>query len=226
MEHPILNAIRRESFTPFGWFAPRREDGVPDEARFVILIGNAGPEMFYRFSRERDSTRHSLDEWCRVVVGALARGLDARAAYPFDTPALPFLSWARRAGAGHVSPLGLNIHPQYGLWHAYRAALLFPVAFDLPPLSAGAHPCETCVDKPCLSACPVGAFSLQRYDIEACTNHIAAVAGGECMSGGCLARRACPVGRAYAYNLPQAKFHMKAFLAARLKARGHSAANR
>ena len=25
----------------------------------------------------------------------------------------------------------MNIHRDYGLWHAYRAALLFPVAFDL-----------------------------------------------------------------------------------------------
>ena len=72
------------------------------------------------------------------VVGDLARDLDARAVYPFDMdPPWPFLTWARAANAGHISPLGLNIHPAYGLWHAYRAALLFPVAFDLPRLSAG-----------------------------------------------------------------------------------------
>ena len=46
--------IRRAGFTPLGWFAPTPEDKVPDGARFVILIGNAGPDMFRRFARERD----------------------------------------------------------------------------------------------------------------------------------------------------------------------------
>jgi hypothetical protein len=35
------------------------------------------------------------------------------------------------------------------------------------------------------------------------------------MTGGCLARRACPVGTDYAYDPRQAAFHMTAFLAAR-----------
>jgi hypothetical protein len=214
MEHPVLNAVRRAGFTPLGWFTPSPQDGMPHDAEFVILIGNAGPEMFRRFARERDPAKDSLDQWCRERIGALARDLDAKAVFPFDKPPYPFLTCARRGGGGHVSPLGLNIHPQYGLWHAYRAALMFPVAFDLPPLSPGPHPCESCADKPCLSACPVSAFSAGRYDIEACVDHISSGDGETCMSGGCLARRACPVGQAYIYAPAQAQFHMNAFLAA------------
>jgi len=213
MEHPVLAAIGRASFTALGWFAPKPEDEIPREARFVILIGNAGPAMFRRFQREGGGG--TLDDWTRRAVSALAGDLDAEAVFPFDKPPLPFLTWARRAGAGHVSPLGLNIHPTYGLWHAYRAALLFPVAFDLPAHSAGAHPCESCVGKPCLSACPVGAFSGSRYDVPACATHIGSAAGADCMAGGCLARRACPVGQAFTYAPVQAQFHMRAFLAAR-----------
>ena len=123
----------------------------------------------------------------------------------------PFLTWARRAGAGHVSPLGLNIHPTYGLWHAFRAALLFPVAFDLPMQSAGAHPCETCADKPCLSACPVNAFNGTTYDVAACASHLDSPAGHDCMDNGCLARRACPVGQGFTYHPFQAQFFMRAF---------------
>jgi epoxyqueuosine reductase QueG len=214
MDHPVLNAIRRESFTPLGWFAPRAEDGVPAGAQFVILIGNAGPDMFRGFARERDPARDLMDDWCRNVIGQLARDLDARAVYPFDKPPLPFLTWARRAKAGHVSPLGMNIHSVYGLWHAFRAALLFPVAFDLPPNSAGAHPCESCAGKPCLSACPVGAFSGRDYDVPRCIDHNASPKGIDCMTGGCLARRACPVGRPFAYGQDQMQFHMRAFLTA------------
>lgn len=181
--------------------------------RFVILIGNAGPDMFRRFARDGYD---SMDEWTRAVVEPLAADLDARAVFPFDVPHLPFLSWARRGGAGHVSPLGLNIHQTYGLWHAYRAALLFPVEFDLPRVSAGAHPCETCVAKPCLSACPVSAFDGKTYDVDACGVHVNA-GDNACMEGGCLARRACPIGVQYQYAKQQAQFHMQAFAKARMK---------
>lgn len=216
MEHPILTAIQRAGFTPLGWFEPTQADQVPDGARFVILIGNAGPRMFARFARERAPDRDSMDAWTREVVDDLARDLDATAAYPFDVaPPYPFLSWAIRAGAGHVSPLGLNIHPTYGLWHAYRAALLFPVAFDLPQPSAGAHPCDTCREKPCLHACPVDAFDGKSYDVRACAAHLTVTDGQDCLSRGCLARHACPVGQGHAYTAEQAGFHMRAFLRAR-----------
>ncbi len=218
MEHPVLTRINREGFTPLGWFEPSAEDCVPGNARFVILISNAGPQMFQRFARERDPAKDSLDAWTEETLRPLARGLDAAIAFPFEKPALPFLTWARRAGAGHVSPLGLNIHPQYGLWHAYRAALLFPVAFDLPRNPAGPSPCESCPDKPCLSACPVLAFDGKSYDLTACGQHLLSDAGAPCMDGGCKARLGCPVGRAFTYHPEQIRFHMRAIQAARRSA--------
>ena len=216
MEHPVLTRIRREGFVPLGWFAPKPDDKIAGGTQFVMLIGNAGPDMFRRFARARGPS-DSLDDWTRSVVDPLAQDLDATALYPFDKPAQPFLTWARRGGAGHVSPLGLNIHPTYGLWHAYRAVLLFPVEFDLPRMNAGAAPCETCADKPCLSACPVQAFDGTSYDVAACGRHILSDAGQDCMTGGCKARLACPVGRSYTYEPMQVQFHMKAFQAARRK---------
>lgn len=202
---------------PLGWFAPGQNDRVPQGTAFMILIGNAGPEMFRRFSRERTPALATLDAWTKATVDVLAEDLSATAIYPFDTPPAPFLTWARAANAGHISPLGLNIHPTYGLWHAYRAALLFPVAFDLPRLSAGAHPCESCAEKPCLSSCPVGAFDGTGYDYKSCGRHVLSEAGQDCMTGGCLARLACPVGRGYAYAPAQMQFHMRAFAEARKK---------
>jgi ferredoxin len=207
VEHPILNSIRAAAFTPLGWFAPRDMD----ETKFVILIGNVGLDMFRRFARERDERTASLDGWTKAVVDPLASNLEARAVYPFDIPHQPFLTWARLAGAGHVSPLGMNIHGQYGLWHAYRAALLFPVEFDMPRNSNGAHPCESCADKPCLSACPVSAFDGTTYNVSACGTHILSNAGADCMGGGCRARLACPVGKQYQYHPRQMQFHMRAF---------------
>ncbi len=208
MEHPILSAIIRASFTPLGW----SESNQPD-SKFMILVGNAGPAMFRRFSRE--SNGRTLDQWTKDVVDPLADDLGARAIYPFDKPPQPFLTWARQCGAGHTSPLGLNIHSEYGLWHAYRAALLFPVVFDLPRHRNVTHPCETCVDKPCLTACPVNAFDGTSYDVTACAQHLETTAGSSCMTNGCKARLACPIGASYQYTTQQKQFHMRAFFQAR-----------
>ena len=214
--HPVLTAIEVEGFTPLGWFDPQPGDGVPrlaGGARAVtaVLIGNAGHAMFARFSAERDPLRDRLDDWCRDVLGKLAAALGAGVHFPFDAPPLPFPTWARRAKAGHASPLGLNIHPRYGLWHAYRGLFTFAQHLALPPPETGPHPCEACPGRPCLAACPVGAFTRSGYDVAACAAHIGSTEGGRCMTAGCLARHACPVGAAYRYEPRQAGFHMTAF---------------
>jgi epoxyqueuosine reductase QueG len=219
MEHPILMRIVQEGFMPLGWFAARDSDRLPGAQSFVILIGNAGPDMFRRYAAERGAASTSLDDWTRKTVDRLAAELDATAAYPFDTPHLPFLTWARRGGGGHVSPLGLNVHATFGLWHAYRAALLFPVAFDLPRHGAGAHPCDSCEGKPCLSACPVSAFDGSSYNVSACGRHILEDPAQDCVPSGCKARLACPVGRDYTYGPQQMAHHMEAFRASRARER-------
>ncbi len=69
--------------------------------------------------------------------------------------------------------------------------------------------------RPCLNACPVGAFSVSGYDVAACASHLETDAGADCMDLGCRARRACPVGAEHAYGPEQASFGMRAFLQAR-----------
>jgi hypothetical protein len=216
----IIAAIARAGFAFRGAFHPGDGDGVPDLAPGIptttlVLIGNAGPDMWRNFSRERDPDRDLLDEWSRDRIGALAKDIGARAFFPFTKPPLPFQRWAGRAEKCHPSPLGIFIHPDYGLWHAYRGALGFAARLILPEPTPRPSPCATCADKPCLSACPVGAFDGKGYDVPACARHIASPDGHDCMERGCRARRACPVGRAYAYEPAQAHFHMRAFLRAR-----------
>jgi hypothetical protein len=136
--------------------------------------------------------------------------------FPFDGPPfLPFQRWAQKAEPVHPSPLGILIHPDWGLWHAYRGALAFAERIDLPLPDRRSSPCESCAGKPCLTACPVGAFTSAAYDVPTCVTHISAPAGAECITG-CLARRACPVGLGYHHIAEQARFHQRAFLAAQL----------
>ncbi|WP_108881959.1 hypothetical protein [Anderseniella sp. Alg231-50] len=205
--------IRGESFEVLGWLD--HGDGVEFEGRSLVLIGNAGPAMFGRFASERDPAHDLMDHWTRDVLAPLADELGAHAQFPFDTPHPPFLTWARAAGAGHTSPLGMNIHPKFGLWHAYRAAFLFDHGITHPSVTDSGSPCDSCPDKPCLATCPVGAFTRDGYDVPACAAHLSSPQGEPCRTGGCMARNACPVALEYFYSPDQTRFHMVAFMKAR-----------
>ena len=205
-----------------GGFHPRADDAVPALAdgrptRTVVLIGNVGDSMWPVFSAAPeavDGQPHPLDRWSRRVIGAIAVELDAAACLPGDGPPwLPFVRWARRAEPVTESPLGILVHPDYGLWHAWRGAVLLPRRIALPARDRRPPPCETCPDQPCRTAWPVGAFGPHGYDVAACADFLTGEEGGRC-GGGCLARRACPVGQQYNYPRTQQALHLDAFLVA------------
>jgi hypothetical protein len=194
-----------------GGFHPAAEEGgLLQHVGTVLLVGNAGGAMWEAFSPHIDGERNPLDRWTKRVIDPLAENFDARAVYPFGPDAPPFQRWALRAESVHASPIGILIHPEYGLWHAYRAALLFSERLDLPPRTETASPCESCVEKPCLLACPVSAFTGTAYDIGACAAHLASTEQ-TCLSVGCHARNACPIGEEWRYPEAQTRFHMAAF---------------
>ena len=199
-----------------GGFHPAPEDGEPDEAATLLLVGNAGAQMWRAFAAGRREEPHPLNAWTRRVVSEVAEAVGATARFPFDGPPYwPFQRWARKAEPVHPSPIGPLILPVYGLWHAYRGALVFRERLALPARDEGASPCDDCADRPCLSRCPVDAFPAPgRYRVPACVAHVAAPEGADCLGLGCRARRACPVGRDYVYEPDQARLHMTAFLAA------------
>jgi hypothetical protein len=216
----LAAAVAEAGFLARGGFVPEPGDGVPvpkgvATVRTLVLIGNAGPALWRAFAADPGRPtrgRRPLDEWTRAILDPIARRFGAHAVYPFEGPPyLPFQRWARRAEGLHPSPIGTLIHPEYGLWHAYRAAFLFTRDLDVPAAPVHASPCETCAEKPCLSACPVGAFAPGCYDVPACVGHLARPEGADCMELGCRARRACPVGRAYTFAPAQAAFHMAHF---------------
>ncbi len=191
---------------------PDLADGQP--CRSVVLIGNVGSSIwpaFQSWRKQSPRTDHPLDDWTKAVVRPVAAAFQATPFFPSDPPWQPFQQWAMRAEGLKSSPLGILIHPQFGLWHGYRAAL----AFDCPMPQTGsepaAHPCDTCLDKPCLSNCPVDAVAPEHFDVSACRTHLATPEGeGGCMAAGCLARGACPVGASYRYQHEQLQFHMAA----------------
>lgn len=200
-----------------GGFQAEAEDMLPVGIRTVLLVGNAGPELWRRSGNAFRDEPDAMDAWTRRTMEPIGASVGATVLFPFGGPPHhPFQRWAKKAEGLHTSPVGMLIHPVYGLWHAYRAALCFPNPVSMPPRVVAENPCDACSGKPCLSVCPVSAFSESSgYDVAACAGYLKAPEGVDCMALGCGARRACPVGRDFIYDPGQAAFHMQAFLRAR-----------
>ena len=218
----LVDAIER-LFAPHGLFyrggfnpAPGSLDIANDGVvGTIILIGNAGSAMWAPFQADpiaRDGRPNPLNRWIEQVVGSAADSLGARPVYAHQGPPfLPFLTWAAQGDAVSPSPLGLFVHPDFGLWHAYRAALLFEEALELPTKDRRPSPCEACLDRPCTTACPVPGNELIRDHVLGCAGS-GLPEGQDCWQQGGGARRACPVGCAYRYAPAHMRFHMDAFL--------------
>lgn len=200
-----------------GGFAVRPEDSLPEVAqgrpgRKLVLLGFTGAQQWAAFGSSTefiDGQPDPLDRWSVRVVGQLATEFGARPLYPFGGPPWwPFQRWAQRAEALHASPLGILMNAEYGLWHAYRGALLFAAEIAVPPRKPWPSPCASCATPPCIASCPAGAVTAHGFDRVACAAHVASPEGIPCRSG-CLARGKCPVAAAHRYGTDQAGFHMR-----------------
>ena len=204
-----------------GGFFPEPGDGIPllsngSPTRTVVLIGNAGSALWDSFTREvHNNGRHSLDHWLTPIITKAANKVDAEPIFPNQGPPfIPLAKWAMRAESVYRSPIGILIHSTFGLWHVYRAAFLFNDKVPVPNRSDDPNPCSSCVSQPCLRVCPADAFGSDRFNAYACSSFVESEWGENCRDRGCMARRACPIGRDYSYFPAQQKFHTAAMLEA------------
>ena len=189
-------------------------DGFDPPDGTLVLLG-AGPDFWdvFRISAElQDGKPDPVDRWSARVVGDMASCLGATACFPFGGPPYrPFIAWAQRSGRAFPSPTGMLVHDRVGLMISFRGALKFDHDPGLPQV-VGVPPCDTCENRPCLTACPVGALGEGvAYDVEACHAYLDTPDGADCMSNGCKARRACPVSAGAGRTSAQSELHMKAF---------------
>jgi epoxyqueuosine reductase QueG len=199
-----------------------RLDRLLPGARAALIVGSGGPTFFDRFASEspeaRDGAPNPLDRFTARVVGAAVAGALAPLAvahatyFPFvaSAPLIPFQRLGRAAGLGGPGPLGLQIHPVYGPWWAYRALVV--VDRELPRVPAPGDGCAGC-DAPCIAACPASAVAVTGFVVPAC--HARRLAAEACRLS-CAARIACVRGPEHRYSDSQLGFHMSASMPKRL----------
>ena len=196
-----------------GGFNPEPDmPGLPEGSGTLLLIGPDEPGYWPHLTAQpewRDGKPDPVDRWSRRVIGRLACDLGGKARFPFGGPPYhPFSHWALRTGRVWDSPVRLLVHAGQGLLVSFRGALVLRQRLHLP---ATEKPCDSCADRPCLTACPAGALGAAGYDVPACHRFLDSPAGADCLSGGCLVRRACPASLGYARMVEHSAYHMRQF---------------
>ncbi len=209
----MIPALAAERLAVLGGFHPTPDDDLPPGTGTLLLIGPDGPGFWSHFAAAPEATDGQpdpMDRWSARVIGRIASDIGATALFPFGGPPhRPFYTWALRTGRCHPSPVALLVHDEAGLFVSFRGALALSEWLDLPP--APLNPCDTCIDRPCLAACPVGALTGADYDLPACHAYLESAAGQDCMAAGCAVRRACPVSARHGRLPAQSAFHMRNF---------------
>jgi len=171
----------------------------------AILVGDGGGEFFSRFLAGRREEDDPLDSYTRRVVRGVVEevvGAGFEIFHPFagERVHLPFQRLGMAAGLPAPGPLGVQVHPRFGPWWAYRAlvALAMPMAGE----GALAESCRGCA-APCVNDCGEHAIDGGRW--------VAGSLRGEIVCGdGCGARLRCPVGAGARYSAEQIAFHARA----------------
>jgi len=203
------------------------EAAAPARARSIVLVGNGGGDFWRAYSefaerhpgwRER---ANPLDDYTREVIerdvapAARESGTRCRTVYPFmqGGATLNFIELAKLAGLGGPSIIGVVVHPVYGPWIAFRAALIVDLELDSPGAALGFDPCPGCVSRSCMAACPASAVAFPAgWDIPKCLTHRVEVEGG-CASR-CHARAGCVIGPEHRYPDDELAYHQGRALAA------------
>ena len=170
----------------------------------LILLGHAGRRLWTCVQAAHLPGEHPIDDYTTQVVSRLFTPLLGNApsqlVYPGEVM-IGLQALGHLAGWHHPAPFMVGIDSQWGSWSAYRAVILAQSQFPISPRSHLAPPCPSCLNPPCISACPAQALQGGEFVFSRCST-FRLLENSPCAQG-CLARLACPVGQEHRYDEAQ-----------------------
>lgn len=192
---------------------PMRDAGIAvgDYSRLVV-VGHGGRGMWEALGRFGFRTDDPVDFFSTHLVQQMIGDYldDARSQiiYPGRGPGVPLIRLGEAAGWSRPSPIGPGIHPEYGLWFAYRVAFLTDAPLLETEKPSPLRPCDTCEGRPCLGGCPAGAVRWPvDFQLQPCLGY--RLAHESPCADRCLARLACPVAPQHRYSDEQIGYHYR-----------------
>ena len=208
---------------------PYRASALAPDAKSIVVVANGGGALWEALKRHAEKNPgwmdrdHPLDDFTKTVVeNHIAPVIGESGArfsilFPFlqGQRTLNFIELGKAAGVAGPSILGVLIHPKFGPWMAFRAAILIDQLIDEPGEARDYDPCPTCTARTCIAACPTGAVSAASgWDIPRCVAY-RIESEADCRAR-CHSRVACVVGPEHRYPDDElAHHHGRAFRAMR-----------
>ena len=200
----------------------RSKLGETEDFRQLILLGHGGKQLWECVQAAGIAGEHPIDDYTIQTIKQVFTEQLAdhryRLLYPGDAP-VGLQQLGKLAGWHQPSPFMVGIDAEWGSWFAYRAVVLADTDFfPFLPVDPGtsrcfygpgasscfhgrSHPCSTCSEQPCISACPAAALSDGIFALDKCIAYRRQ--DGSACQFTCLARVACPVGSEHRYSEAQ-----------------------
>jgi len=178
--------------------------------RQLILIGHGGgliwsAVMASRFKKSTDPIDMFSIDHVKQWFALHAPEVSFEMIYPFSQQPVALQKLGELAGWHHPSPFRIGINQPWGSWFAYRVAVLADSCFEPTQRFCSASPCDACVDKPCIAACPASAMADGDLSLNECVAY--RLKSGSACKHQCLSRLACPVGVEHRYSSEQINYH-------------------
>ena len=211
----IQQQAQKHQLDIFGALHVDKHDNVPEGISTLILLGPLEPGFWDHVTSQpefSDGNHNPMDRWSKRIIDLVADSTNSFAVYPFGGPPYhPFISWALKSGRCWQSPVLILVHNTAGLFVSFRGALCFSETLVFPQLPSQS-PCDSCIEQPCKTACPVNAISRDTFNATICRTYISSEVGIDCLDRGCKVRRACPVSKNYGRCDEQSRLHQLAFI--------------
>lgn len=179
----------------------------------LILLGHGGRKLWHAMTNQDFAQPHPIDHFsCTTfneAMSQVAPNSEYKILYPdhdHNHVHYNLQQLGQLAGWHHSSPFRVGINSEFGSWFAYRLLVIANTHFPVTKKVVSTSPCHTCLEKPCLTACPASAVHYhQEYEWQKCFDY--RVTDDSLCHNRCVARLACPVAKQHQYTIDQVNYH-------------------
>ncbi|MFA6238564.1 MAG: hypothetical protein WC635_14615 [Bacteriovorax sp.] len=182
------------------------KQNIPFESNDTLyLFASGGRDLWNRLTHPLNESEHPIDHFSISQIKKMDP--KARILFPHEEWNVPLQRLGRLLNISRPSPLGMDISNEYGLWFAFRGVFLSKQKFKTEKYKLFKSPCESCADKPCISACPGSALNpAGDFKIAKCADYRLS-RDSKCAQT-CLSRMICPYKAEHQYSEEQIHYHM------------------
>lgn len=157
------------------------DQNIPfDQWDTLCMIGHGGTKLWNHLPHPLVKEKDPIDHFCIEQMKKLDE--QALILFPNSDLNIPLQRIGRFLNIGRPTPMGIDIHKDFGLWFAYRGVFLTRLKIDKSIPEDFISPCEGCETKACLNASALG------VDVY-------------------LGRNACPFKTEHRYGAEQLEYH-------------------